>query len=124
MRRTIPTVWVYGQGPDMWAEMEELTPSSAPIRLDHDRWCDWLETRSTTRFAYPLTDWNAGWIAGFMTVRKEPRQRGGSYWTAYHRQGQRLRKVYLGLSHTLTLARLEAVATTLWIEGMTQKGRQ
>jgi hypothetical protein len=63
MSRTIPTVWLYGRGLDMWANVEEPTPASAPIRLDHARWCDWLETRTTTRFAYPLTDRSAGWIA-------------------------------------------------------------
>ena len=106
----------------MWAEGEEPTTPSAPIRLDHARWCAWLETRSTTRFAYPLTDRNAGWIAGFMTVRKEPRQRGGSYWTAYHRQGRRLRKIYLGLSSVLTLARLESVAVIVLAERATREG--
>ncbi|MEI7645549.1 MAG: hypothetical protein WCJ55_14845 [Chloroflexales bacterium] len=57
-----------------------------------------------------------------MTVRKECRQRGGSYWTAYRRQGRRLRKIYLGSSPTLTQARLDAVVRTLLAEGRTNEG--
>jgi LuxR family transcriptional regulator, maltose regulon positive regulatory protein len=123
MRRSIPTVWVYGRCPDAWAELEQPTLPSASLRLDRPQWRDWLEATSVTSFAYPLTDWSAGWIAGFMTVRKERRQRGGWYWTAYHRQGRRLRKIYLGPSSALTLARLEGVATTLLAESRT-RGRK
>ena len=122
MSRTIPTVWLYGRGLDMWANVEEPTAASAPIRLDGAPWCAWLDATCTTRFAYPLTDRSAGWIAGFMTVRKEPRQRGGSYWTAYHRQGRRLRKIYLGPSSALTLARLEAVVMIFLAQRATKEG--
>ena len=48
-----------------------------------------------------------------MTVRKEARQRGGRYWSAYRRQGPRLRKIYLGASGAVTYARLEEVVATL-----------
>lgn len=57
-----------------------------------------------------------------MTVRKERRQRGGMYWTAYRRQGRRLRKIYLGPSHILTQARLEAVVMALLDEGCEREG--
>ena len=49
-----------------------------------------------------------------MTVRKERRQRGGAYWTAYRRQGRRLRKIYLGPSASVTKARLREVAARLY----------
>ena len=45
-----------------------------------------------------------------MTVRKERRARGGTYWTAYWWVGGRLRKTYLGRSPAVTSARLRAVA--------------
>jgi len=48
-----------------------------------------------------------------MTVRKEPRRRGSSYWSVYRRSGGRLRKIYLGRSATVTAARLEEVARRL-----------
>ena len=48
------------------------------------------------------TTGGAGSIAGFMTVRKEGRRRGGWYWTVYRRAGGRLRKVYLGRSAAVT----------------------
>jgi LuxR family maltose regulon positive regulatory protein len=103
--------WVYG--PEL--------PNQG-IRLDRPAWFAWLTEPTTTSFSYPLHDHRCGYIAGFMTVRKEPRQRGGSYWTAYRRQGRRLRKIYLGSTSALTQARLDAVAATLLSEGGTQEG--
>lgn len=94
--------WVYGPG----------LPDSG-LRLDRPGWFAWLEAPTTTSFSYPLFDRQRGYISGFMTVRKERRQRGGSYWTVYRRQGQQLRKIYLGSSSRLTRARLEVVAATL-----------
>lgn len=94
--------WVYGPG-----------LPEAGLRLDRPGWFAWLEAPSTTSFSYPLFDRQCGYSIGFMTVRKERRQRGGSYWTVYRRQGRQLRKIYLGPSSQLTQARLEAVAATL-----------
>jgi hypothetical protein len=103
--------WVYGPG----------LPSQG-IRLDRPAWFAWLTEPTTTSFSYPLYDRRCGYISGFMTVRKEPRQRGGAYWTAYRRQGGRLRKIYLGTASGLTQARLDTVAATLLHEGGTQEG--
>lgn len=94
--------WVYGPG-----------LPEAGLRLDRPAWFVWLEAATTRSFSYPLFDRQWGVIIGFMTVRKERRQRGGSYWTVYRRQGRHLRKIYLGSSHQLTQARLEAIAVTL-----------
>ena len=105
--------WIYGAG-----------LPSAGLRLDRPAWFAWLEAATTTSFSYPLFDRRCGYIIGFMTVRKERRQRGGVYWTAYRRQGRRLRKIYLGSSQTLTQARLEAVVATLLDEGRTKEGEK
>jgi hypothetical protein len=83
------------------------------IELDSLTWWAWLEAPTTTRFAYPLLDPAVGYVVGFMTVRKERRQRGGAYWTVYRRAGARLHKVYLGRSATVTAARLQAIADQL-----------
>jgi hypothetical protein len=83
---------------------------AAGIRLDTPAWLAWLEAETTTRFAYPVFDPAHGYVAGFMTVRKEQRQRGGVYWVAYRRCQGRLRKVYLGRAATLTQARLDTIA--------------
>lgn len=88
-----------------------LLPSG--IRLDSAAWFAWLEAPTTTSFAYPLLNAPAGYIDGFVTVRKERRTRGSVYWTAYWHVGRRLRKVYLGRAERLTAARLQAVAATL-----------
>lgn len=103
--------WIYGAG-----------LPSAGLRLDRPAWFAWLEAATTTSFSYPLFDRRCGYIIGFMTVRKERRQRGGAYWSVYRRQGRRLRKIYLGASQRLTQARLEAVAMTLLEEGREREG--
>jgi hypothetical protein len=71
-----------------------------------EAWQCWLDNMRTTtfRFVHRL---------GTFTARKEQRQRGGSYWYAYRKQGGRLRKGYLGRAEELTLPRLEEVATRL-----------
>jgi hypothetical protein len=101
----VAEVWVYG------ADL----PSQG-LRLDRPAWFAWLDAPTTTRFSYPVFDRRQGYIIGFMTVRKERRQRGGTYWTAYRRQGGRLRKIYLGKTPVLTQARLDEVAATLLAE--------
>lgn len=83
------------------------------IQLDTPAWFTWLEAPTTTRFSYALFNRARGYIDGFMTVRKERRQRGTAYWTVYRRQGRRLRKLYVGSSAALTQARLEQIATQL-----------
>lgn len=95
-----------------------LYDATAPtgIPLDGPAWRAWLEAPTTTRFTYPLHDRRAGYISGFMTVRKEGRQRGGTYWTVYRRTGGRLRKVYLGPAAAVTATRLEAIAQALLAE--------
>ena len=87
------------------------------IRIDSPVWFRWLEapTREPPgcRFSYALFNHSRGYIDGFMTVRKEQRQRGAAYWTVYRRQDQQLRKVYVGPSAALTQARLEQIAAQL-----------
>jgi LuxR family maltose regulon positive regulatory protein len=107
--------------PDVSAGRLYDPAAGAPIALDSAAWRAWLADPATTRFTYPLHDRHAGAIAGFMTVRKERRLRGGAYWTAYRRAGARLRKVYLGPSEAVTQARLEAIAQALLAEAARRK---
>lgn len=88
-------------------------PSGPDIRLDTAEWFAWLEAATTTRFSYALHNRAHGYIDGFLTVRKETRQRGSHYWSVYRRQGRRLYKVYVGPSVALTHDRLEKIATRL-----------
>ncbi len=83
------------------------------IRLDTAAWVSWLDAPTTTHFSYPLYDPARGYIVGFMTVRKETRQRGGMYWSVFRRCGSRICKIYLGASTTVTQARLHAIAESL-----------
>jgi len=110
MGRTIPSVAVTSSRQGERAELADLPDQVGAIRLDTVAWGEWLAAPTTRSFAYPLFDRAAGWIAGFMTVRKERRARGSSYWVAYQRSGGRLRKIYLGRSAQVTGVRLAAVA--------------
>ena len=83
------------------------------IQLDTPAWFAWLDAPSTTRFSYALFNRAQGYIDGFMTVRKERRQRGNTDWVVYRRQGPRLRKIYVGASTRLTQAHLAQIAQRL-----------
>jgi hypothetical protein len=88
--------------------------SIAPaIRLDTPQWFAWLDAPGNIRFSYALHNRAAGYIDGFMTVRKETRQRGGAYWSVYRRRNGKLRKSYIGQSAALTQDRLEEIAIRL-----------
>ena len=105
MARKLPRVseqWVF-----------EVEVPSGSGQLDTAAWFAWLEAPTTTRFSYPLFEPRCGYIVGWLTVRKERRQRGGSYWVVYRRQGTRVHKSYLGRSARVTHERLETIARQL-----------
>jgi hypothetical protein len=83
------------------------------IRVDSAAWFAWLAAPSTTSFAYPILAPEQGYIVGFLTLRREPRTRGGLYWSAYWHVGRRVHKAYVGPAERVTAARLHAVATAL-----------
>jgi len=68
-------------------------------------WYAWLAEPDTTSFAY-------SGAAGTFTARREER-RGRRYWYAYRRQGDQLRKEYLGPPEGLSAERLAAAAARL-----------
>lgn len=70
--------------------------TGSSILLDTPEWFLWLEAPTTIRFSYALHNRAQGYTDGFMTVRKEKRQRGGAYWSVHCRRGHQLRKVYVG----------------------------
>jgi LuxR family transcriptional regulator, maltose regulon positive regulatory protein len=83
------------------------------VQLDSAAWFAWLAAATTMRFSYPLFDREVGYIVGFMTVRKERRQRGGSYWVAYRRWRGKVRKAYIGASSAVTARCLHTIAQRL-----------
>jgi LuxR family maltose regulon positive regulatory protein len=85
----------------------------AYITLDTPAWFAWLASPTAVSFSYTLVDRAHGYITGYLTVRKERRQRGGSYWVAFRRGAGRVRKVYLGRPAAVTRQRLETVAAAL-----------
>ena len=102
MARKTPTVWVAYSGTVSQADLEIPDGTERAIRLESAGWWAWLESATARSFAYPLYDQQAGYIRGFMTVRKEKRARGGQYWVAYRRTAGVVRKIYLGRSADLT----------------------
>ena len=116
MSEKTPRIWeVRGSGaqPVRSAVLSDPSEPGADIVVDSPAWFEWLEAPTTTSFCYPLFDPASGYIMGFMTVRKEQRKRGTSYWSVYRRCQGRVQRVYLGRSVTITDARLNAIATNL-----------
>ena len=102
--------------------LEESQHAACAIRLDSPAWFAWLEGAEVTRFAYPIFDPQRGYITGYLTVRKERRQRGAAYWTVYRRCGRQVRKVYVGRSAAVTEARLQAIAWAFLVEERRRHG--
>ena len=116
MERKTPTVWVACWGAKQ-ATLRVPGRQEREIELDTPAWQAWLEAPSTHSFAYPIYDSRAGYIRGFMTVRKEQRARGGWYWVAYRRKGGRVCKIYLGRSEGVREQRLAEVAERMMAPG-------
>ena len=99
--------------PRIWGTyVEDPHHPASRIPLDTPAWFRWLAAPTTSRFTYPVFDPRVGYIVGFMTVRKEGRQRGGNSWTVYRRHAGRVRKVYVGRARAVTTARLAEIART------------
>ncbi len=85
-----------------------ITPESGAALLlseDGDGWLAWLEQHRA--FAFHGR-------SGQINVLKEKRSRGGDgYWYGYRRQGERMRKRYIGRSEQLSIERLEEIAAIL-----------
>ena len=112
------TNWPVRNAGWLWASPQ----TTSTIRLDSRAWFGWLEAAEVTRFAYPIFDPGRGYITGYMTVRKERRQRGHGYWTVYRRCGRQVRKVYIGRSAEVTETRLRAIAWTFLVEERQRHG--
>ena len=78
---------------------------------DSPEWFAWLEQVSSFAFASK---------SGRYTARKEAKQRGERYWSAYLTTGEHLTKRYLGKTSDLSLARLERMAGILRAQIETQ----
>jgi LuxR family transcriptional regulator, maltose regulon positive regulatory protein len=78
---------------------------------DSPAWFAWLDRVSTFAFSGK---------SGHYTARKETKQRGDRYWSAYLATGEQLTKKYLGKTSDLTLARLEQIAAMLGAQSAAQ----
>jgi len=73
-------------------------------------WFAWLDQVSSFAFVGKR---------GHYTARKEAKQRGDRYWSAYLTTGEQLAKKYLGKTADLSLARLEHIAGMLRVQSDT-----
>lgn len=73
--------------------------TDAIIAVNSPEWFMWLGDKAhhTFHFNHPT---------GGFTARKERKQRGDCYWVGYHQLHNKLHKIYLGKSETLTQAYL------------------
>ncbi len=71
---------------------------------DEPAWLAWVQEQTTVAFYGQ---------AGHLSLIKEARPRGSSYWYAYRRLARHTSKRYLGPSARLTFAHLEQIATQL-----------
>lgn len=79
--------------------------TSTTVDDENTGWEHWLSQVSSFAFH--------GRNGEHFTARKERRQRGGEYWTAYRKVNGKLRRKYLGTSADLALHLLENVANDL-----------
>ena len=107
---TVALVRTYGVDHSWQGGLDDPQQPGMSLVVGSPAWFHWLALPTTTRFAYPVYDHRQGYIDGFMTVRKEPRQRGGRYWVAYRRCQGRLQKAYLGATAALTQQGLDTLA--------------
>src|SRR5579859_2332004 len=86
----------------------ELQTQEQPVQWfyleDEAAFSHWLDTQTSFAFVGQ---------AGRLSLLKEARPRGTGYWYAYHKQGRRTRKRYLGRADQVTFARLEQEAHIL-----------
>jgi LuxR family transcriptional regulator, maltose regulon positive regulatory protein len=75
-----------------------------PFAPGSTKWSSWLSSIPSFTFTGQH---------GQLTVRQEARGGAGTYWYAYHRQGNKMLKRYLGRTADLTPAHLEEVALQL-----------
>jgi LuxR family transcriptional regulator, maltose regulon positive regulatory protein len=78
---------------------------------DSQEWFAWLDQVPSFAFSGKV---------GHYTARKEAKQRGDRYWSAYLATDEHLTKKYLGKTADLTLARLEHIAGMLCTQSETQ----
>src|SRR5438105_127531 len=111
----MPKVPVYTLDWSSATETYELyqTRDREALRIvpDSPEWFAWLDQVSSFAFVGK---------SGHYTARKEAKQRGGRYWSAYLATSTQLTKRYLGKTADLTLARLEQIARILCAQSKTQ----
>src|SRR5919205_2467156 len=83
---------------------ETRSREALKILPDSPEWFAWLDQVSSFAFFGK---------SGHYRARKEAKQRGDRYWSAYLAMGEQLTKKYLGKTADLTLARLEHIAGVL-----------
>ncbi|MBN9391699.1 MAG: hypothetical protein J0I20_26935 [Chloroflexi bacterium] len=105
MAKTAANVLSWDAVSETYTLSEAANPNPAASFEQDAGWFDWLENHKS--FAFQGKN-------GRLSLQKETRPSSQqTYWYAYHRQGKRIAKQYLGGSHDVTLERLEVAAQNL-----------
>jgi LuxR family maltose regulon positive regulatory protein len=105
MAKTAANVLSWDAVSETYTLTEAANPHPAVPFEQGAGWFDWLENHKS--FAFQGKN-------GRLSLQKETRPSSQqTYWYAYHRQGKRIAKQYLGGSPDVTLERLEAAARNL-----------
>jgi hypothetical protein len=78
--------------------------TATTLHVGSHAWFAWLAEASRFYVKHP---------AGNFFCRKEPRKRGGLYWSAYRRHQGRVYRAHVGRDEDVTSARLDAIAVRL-----------
>ncbi|HEX2912614.1 MAG TPA: LuxR C-terminal-related transcriptional regulator [Chloroflexia bacterium] len=104
MPKTALAALVWSSDQQVYQLVEQGRRSNLPLDLENTTWLEWLSGHSS--FAFKGQQ-------GHITLRKEARPHGDSYWYAYRNHEGRTLKKYLGRNSSLTLEGLEQAALTL-----------
>ena len=104
MPKSIRSLLTWSLQQDRYVLDEQGQQSVLLPQEDGEAWLAWLAVHTSFSFQGQH---------GRLNVQKETRQRGGSYWYAYRRQGKHVTKKYVGQSADVSPARLETIAELL-----------
>lgn len=103
-----PSVWFFPRGQKLQKQSEVSGETcNQEIEVGSEQWFQWLELPDSSSFNFRVSPHLSG-VSDY-SARRETRDRGGNYWSAYKRVRGKLRKLYLGKSEELTAEHLESI---------------
>jgi LuxR family maltose regulon positive regulatory protein len=104
MPKSVRSLLIWSSQQHIYVLYEQGQQCILLLQGESDAWIAWLTAHTSFSFQG---------LHGHLNVQKETRQRGGSYWYAYRRQGKHVAKKYVGQTTDVSPARLETIAALL-----------